>query len=159
LALPSVIAPPPIASSQGPLSVNTVNLMNQSLASKAVLVAYSTALSTSINRYSTALSANDLLSAALQRNAILAYEDSLVALYLSDADVNRRLLSSFLLDGFPNVQLSTAEVALLQSSVAANGLPSRMVQILQQLGLTQNDIQSIQSTFVSTSPASISGSF
>jgi hypothetical protein len=157
LALPQVQAPPIIAIGDGPLSPNSVNLMNQSLATKSLLKAYIKALTTSVNRYSTAINAGDLASAELQRNAILAYEDALTPLLQNDANVTLQLVTSFQLAGLPDVQLGASDVAVLQNAVATNGLPSQMIQILQQLGLTPNDVVGIQNSFINTPPASLAG--
>jgi len=158
LALPAITQPPTIAISGGPLSVSTVRLMNQNLASKAILNAYATSLTSSIERYSAALAAGDLANAALQRNAILAYEDTSALLFQNDTGVTRLLMTSLQQDGFPDVQFATADVSALQNSVATNGLPSQMTQFLQQLGVTPNDILAIQNSFVNTPAASLAGS-
>jgi hypothetical protein len=58
VALPSVQVPPAITMTGGPFSANTTKLMNQSLSVKAVTQAYLAALLTSVNRYSTAITAS-----------------------------------------------------------------------------------------------------
>jgi hypothetical protein len=131
--------------------------MNQSLAGRAILSAYLDALVTSVNRYSTAVSSGDLNSAGLQANAVLTYEDALVLLFQGDAVATQRLLGSLQQDGIPNIQASFADIVAFQQNVAANGLPAQMIQILLQQGLTANDIQAIQNSFVNTQAASIAG--
>ena len=156
LAIPVIKAPLTIIASGGPVSINTLTLMNQSLSEKAAANAYLDALITSINRYSTALSAGDLANAALQRNAILAYEDTLALLLRTEANVTNSLIASMQADGLPN-QLSASDIAALQSVVTASGLPSQISQVLLQLGLTSSDIQAIQSSFAAASAASLAG--
>jgi uncharacterized repeat protein (TIGR01451 family) len=158
VAVPTFQPPLAIAGGGGPLSVNSLTLMNQSLNLKAMRNAYLQALTTSINRYTTALSAGDLASAALQRNAILAYEDTLEVLLQDTATVTQSLLLSVRGDGLPDLQLTASSIAALQNSIAANGFSSTMTQLLQQMGLAASDIQAIQASFVNTSAPSIAGS-
>jgi Concanavalin A-like lectin/glucanases superfamily/HpiC1 cyclase/MBG domain/Bacterial Ig-like domain/Cep192 domain 4/WD40-like Beta Propeller Repeat len=159
VALPVVQAPPAIALNGGPLSQDTLKLMNQSLAVKAVIQAYLQALQTSANRYSTALSAGDLTSAALQRDAILNYDDTLVSLFNSDAAVTQNLLASFQQDGLPNLQLTPQNIATIQYAVATYGLPGDVVQDLQQLGASVTNIAEIQNSLVAANPTSLPTDF
>jgi Tol biopolymer transport system component len=155
VAVPGVSPSPLVLTNAGPFSPSTLSLMNQRLAGKAILNAYLSALTTSANRYSTALTAGDLISAALQRNAILAYEDTLVFLFQNDANIAQRLLTSLQQDGLSDVQLTISDVVALQNVVAANGLPSQITQLLQQLGMTTNDIKAMQDSFVNAPSASL----
>ncbi|HXL77455.1 MAG TPA: LamG-like jellyroll fold domain-containing protein [Candidatus Eisenbacteria bacterium] len=157
LAPPVIRAPVSIIASGGPLSVNTLTLMNQTLSERAITNAYLDALIASINRYSTALTAGDLISAALQRNAILAYEDTLTLLLRTEADTTNHLVTSIQADGLPNPQVSSSDIAALQSAIAANGMPSRISQFLLQLGLTSNDIDAIQNSFIGATASSLAG--
>lgn len=159
VALPAVQPPPPIVATGGPLSPNTVKLMNQDFAVEAVILGYLQALQTSVNRYSTALTAGDLTSAGLQRDAILTYEDTLVSLFNSDAVVTQNLVSSFQQDSIPNIQLTAADVTTVQNQVAANGLPSDMIQTLQQLGASATDIATMQNSLIAAAPASLATDF
>jgi hypothetical protein len=108
--------------------------MNQSLSVKAVILGYINALQISANRYSSALSVGDLASGALQRDAILTYEDTLVSLFNADANVAQNLLSSFQQDGLPNLELTPQDLTTIQNGLAAYGLPSDITDTLQQLG-------------------------
>jgi len=155
LATPVVRPPILIMGSGGPMSVNTLTLMNQSLSQKAITNAYLDALVTSINRYSTAVAAGDLGSAALQRNAILAYEDTLTLLLRAEADTANRLLTSMQADGLPNPQVHLSDITALQAAIGASGLPSEISELLLQLGLTSSDIATIRDSFVEATPASL----
>ena len=159
VVLPTVQAPPIITVTGGPLSPNTSKLMNQSLAVKAVIQGYLPALQTSANRYSTAVNAGDLASAALQRDAILSYEDELVSLFNSDAQVTENLLSSFQQDSLPNFQLAVQDITSIQNEVAAYGLPISMTQDLQQLGVSAADIAQIRGSLATGDPTPFTTDF
>jgi len=157
LALPSIRYIPEITASGGPLSITTLSLMNRDLAAEATSSAYLDALVISLNRYSAALSAGDLSSAHLQRNAILAYEDTLVFLLQNNSSVSQQLFASFQKDGFPDIQISPEDVAAIQNVVSTKGFPDEMVHALEQLGLMETDVEAIRGSFVAASGASIAG--
>ena len=158
VALPSPQLTPVVLGTGGPFSLNTLILMNQTLKEKALVNAYLGALVTSINRYTTALTAGDRASAGLQRNAILSYEDNLTFLLQNDSIVTKAFLASLHQDGLSDVPLASTDIATLQSTIATSGLPSQITQALQALGLTANNIQTLQTSFVNTPAASIAGS-
>ena len=159
VALPLVQAPPSAIVAEMPLSANTTSILDQRLSVKTVITAYLDALQTAVNRYSSALRANDQVSAALQRDAILAYQDALVSLYNRDGDLTESLLSSVKQDGLSDVQTSTQDVMAIQSFVAANGFPAPITEIFQQLNLSTSKASEIQHALIAIPPTSLTSDF
>jgi uncharacterized repeat protein (TIGR01451 family) len=157
VAVPEIQSPRSIAVVGGPFSAQTASLINTTVFGKVLTSAHLKALSTSINRYTTALGAGDLTSAALQRNAILAHQDSLAVLFQIDTQNSQALAASLQQDGFTDLQLSTANIQAVQSFLAKNGTPSQTFQMLSQLGLTPDDINAMQDRLLAAPAASFTG--
>jgi TolB protein len=156
VAFPELRVPEPIVIADR-ISASTTQLMNEHQGSKASIDAYLRALQTSVDRYFTALGANDLASAALQRNAILAYNGALVPLFQADGAITDSFRAGLQADGFPNLELTEADIVAIQQEVAANGLPTSFVEILQQLNLSPAEIQAVEEAVLNAVPADVAG--
>jgi uncharacterized repeat protein (TIGR01451 family) len=158
LALP-VLRSPPAFVGEPPLSSATVGLVNQHLASRALVNAYLEALQVSSDRYVTALSAGDLASAELQRDAIVAYTETLSQLLASDARVAESLLAALRTDGVPNVPVTPADVVAMQQEIATNGFPAEVLSGLQQFQLSTDELAFLQSLIAAAATPGAPSSF
>ena len=113
------------------------DLLNRRTSNSGVITAYLSALRISVDRYFTALDSGDLASAALQRNAILAYGDALALLFEDAANVTESLLVEMQNAGLPNVELTEADVIALQNQLTSNGFSAEFLQILAEWTATR----------------------
>jgi probable HAF family extracellular repeat protein len=120
---------------------------------------YLSAVNTSFNRYSGAIEAGDNIHAVLQMEALLNY----LSLYnqatqaqAADISAVSSLLGSLgLLTGTYDPQSLIA----LQDGLQTNGLPSDVISLLQQLGLTTDQINQVDQSVLSLDANSYSGTF
>jgi hypothetical protein len=108
------------------------------------------------NRYSTAYSANDPLSAGLQLQALLnylhLYDQALQAAANGTMQINVQLSQSGMVDHGADV----ATIATLQGNLA-NGLPQEVTQILGDHGYTATDMEAARQQFLALNPGTLAG--
>jgi hypothetical protein len=108
------------------------------------------------NRYSTAYSANDPLSAGLQLQALLnylhLYDQALKAAADDTMQINARLSQSGMVDHGVDV----ATLSALQQQLAS-GLPHEVIQILGDHGYTAEDMEAARQQFLALDTGTLGG--
>lgn len=103
---------------------------------------YLDGLTTTINRYSSALAAGDTSSAGLQFEAFMKY----LALYDQSAIETASYisqLSQYMPSGGTPTPYDPGFISDMQSQLSMNGLPDELVEFYRSLGMTETDIAGI----------------
>uniref|UniRef100_A0A7V4LDK9 Extracellular repeat protein, HAF family n=1 Tax=Desulfobacca acetoxidans TaxID=60893 RepID=A0A7V4LDK9_9BACT len=115
-------------------------------------------ITTSINRYSSALEAGDAASAALQLGAFLHYLTLYDSSAIQTADLIKQLKQALINEGLADVSYSKQNILGLQNYLSANGLPQELIDYYRSLGMTDSDIAAlIQAMLEFVPPDSLSG--
>jgi hypothetical protein len=102
------------------------------------------AMFTSINRVQGAIVAQNAFWEVKQRQAATFYGIAIANLIAQQPNLRQALITAFEGVSVPDVQVSPQMISSLESEVAANGLPSKFVAGLSQLGLSQGLVASLQ---------------
>jgi probable HAF family extracellular repeat protein len=134
---------PTLALPANGVDASLIGVLNQSIAQSLELAALLAGANTSFNRYSSALQAGDASSALLQMEAITSYLRS----YASTAQSAGTTLSLLQSAISPQIggAIDTGALADLSSIVSQQGLDPTVVSFLNQIGLNQDEISSVQS--------------
>jgi hypothetical protein len=120
---------------------------------------YLLGLTTSINRYSSALAAGDAISAGLQFEAFVAYLTLYDQSAIQHADLTRQLKQSLIDQGLQDVSYNKQDILNLQNQIQLNGLPPEVTASFKNLGLTDSQISDLtQAALDFIPPDSVSGS-
>lgn len=121
--------------------------------------AYLQAVNASFDKYAGAFAAGDNIHATLQMEAVLhflhLYDDAAQETQAA-VDVTQGLLASL---GFVSGTYSPLQLAALQSDIAANGLPTDTLNLLNQLGLTTTEQNEVRQQVLDLDPNAFGGTF
>jgi len=116
-------------------------------------------ITTSINRYSSALEAGDTASAGLQIAAFLKYLTLYDSSAIQSADLIKQLEQALINEGFLDVSYNRQYLLDFQTQLRLNGLPQDIIDYYKSLGLTDSDIAALMQAMLDfVPPDSLSGS-
>jgi hypothetical protein len=149
---------PPLAAGGG-ITQAEADQFNALFAEEGQALGLAEAISTALNRAQGAgNSAANAAFAQMQLAAVTQNSQRLGALIATEPGLLANVQMALQASGVADVSVSASDVAALQSMVASGGLPAPLVQALQQLQVSNAEIQAIKAQFVQQSPAAAAGS-
>ena len=120
---------------------------------------YLLGLTTSINRYSSALAAGDAISAGLQFQAFVKYLTLYDASAIQTAAYLKQYKQAMINQGLPDLIYNKQDILNLQNQIRLNGLPTEVVTAFKNLGITDYQISELtQAALNYVPPDSVPGS-
>ena len=120
---------------------------------------YLLGLTTSINRYSSALAARDAISAGLQFEAFVKYLTLYDASAIQTAAYVQQVKQARINQGLSDNSYSQQRIIDLKNQINLNGLPAEVINCFKNLGFTDSQISAIKQSVINyVPPSSISGS-
>jgi probable HAF family extracellular repeat protein len=116
-------------------------------------------LTTSINRYSSALAAGDAASAALQFEAFVAYLTLYDQSLFQQVELKKQFKQALINQGVPDVSYNKQVVLNIQNEIKQNGLPAEVITAFKNAGLTDQQIADLKQAAIDyVFPESLPGS-
>ena len=116
-------------------------------------------LTTSIDRYGSALAAGDAVSAALQFEAFVKYLTLYDSFAIDTAYYLKQFRLSLINQGIPDTGYNRQAILDLQNWIRLNGMPQELIDYYRTIGLTDDEIMALVQTMLDfIPPDSISGS-
>lgn len=148
----------------GPLNFSGVSpemniLMGLELGSLYNTYYFMQGLTTSIDRYGSALAAGDALSAALQFEAFITYLNLYDSAAIQTADYLKQFRLALINQGIPDTFYDRQALLDLQNWIRLNGLSQEIIDYYRSIGLTDAEISTLlQAMLDFIPPESLSGS-
>ncbi len=125
------------------ISADLNNLMGLEFDSIYNTYNYLNGLTTTIDRYSSALAAGDPISAGLQFEAFLKYLSLYDASVIETSNYIKQLRLALLSLGVQDIPYDPQSILDMQNYLATNGLPSELYQLYKSLGLSDEQISEL----------------
>jgi hypothetical protein len=120
---------------------------------------YMTGITTSVNRYSSALAASDAVSAGLQFEAFVKYLTLYDASAIKTADYVKQVKQTLISQGLPDTSYNQQQVFDLQNQISLDGLGAEVIDYFKRLGLTDSQISDLTLAAINyVPPGTLSGS-
>lgn len=141
------------------LTQAAVDASNAFMKNQLQAIGFADAAYISYNRASGAINASDATWKQKQLEAANQYMQELANLLDAEPELLTNLVNVLQKDGFPTITASLDDVINFQSSVETNGLPSDIIQTLQQLGADSNTIEEIRLFTIAQYPNTAQGNY
>jgi hypothetical protein len=125
---------------------------NALLQNLAMQVGYESAITTAINRSSSAYAAGDTNTSNMQLMVASQFNNELNAYVNAWPALQSAFTAALVTDGLPVTSITSAQMVSFQQSVAANGLPADYVAACQQAGMDSATISEFASEIVAATP-------
>ncbi len=157
IAAPNIVSIPPLVPG-GTLTPAMASQLNALLANQAAVFEIGTAAATSADRAQGAHDAGNSFWEGRQVQAAQLYASELGSLFTAQADILNGLHDALVASGF-SLNVAPADVLNFEQQVAANGLPASWVQVLTELGASQDLIDQIRQLLIVQDVNAASGNF
>ncbi|MDV2998202.1 MAG: hypothetical protein N4J56_007907 [Chroococcidiopsis sp. SAG 2025] len=149
----------PDLQAQPGLTQAAADAFNSYMKNQFQVIGFADAAYISYNRASGAINANDATWKKNQLEAANQYMQELANLLDAQPTWLTTLVNVLQRDGFPTITVSLDDARNFQSSVVSNGLPSDLIQTLQQLGADSEAIEEIRLFTIAQDPNSAQGNY
>ncbi|MBO3460410.1 hypothetical protein G7B40_020065 [Aetokthonos hydrillicola Thurmond2011] len=141
------------------LTKAAVDASNAVIKNQLQAIGFANAAYISYNRVSGAIDAGNATWRQKQLEVANQYMQEIANLLDAEPGLLTNLVNVLQSNGFRTITVSLDDVRNFQSSVASNGLPSDLIETLQQLGADRETIESIRQSVIEQDPYAIQGNY